>query len=225
MKKVLLLLSLLFVSFQEYSQSQLNASGGQVFLQDASGKYLTSNNYTDIDGNPYFPKEWVEGTVGLKDGKIIAYNALRLNTISGNLEFKFTDKAYDVINPMNEFTLETLKFRKGFEPFEKQNAETFYQVLYDGKQKLLCYRLGSIYLDSPYNSATKTKKFQLSETYYLQKADGKLHELKKNLKFFLILIGDKSMQLEEYCKKENIKLRSWNDAVRILEYSEGSVKQ
>ena len=225
MKKMLLLLSLLFVSFQEYSQSQLNASGGQVFLQDASGKYLTSNNYTDVDGNPYFPKEWVEGTVSLKAGKVIPYNALRLNTISGNLEFKFTDKAYDVINPMNEFTLETLKFRKGFEPIEKQNAETFYQVLYDGKQKLLCYRLGSIYLDSPYNSATKTKKFQLSETYYLQKADGKLHELKKNLKFFLLQIGDNSRQLEEYCKKENIKLRSWNDAVRILEHSEGSAKQ
>lgn len=224
MKKVLLLFSLLFVSFQEYSQSQLNA-GGQVFLQDSNGKLLISNNYTDVDGNPYFPKEWVEGTVSLKAGKVIAYNALRLNTITGNLEFKFTDKAYDVVNPMYEFTLETLKFRKGFEPFEKQNTETFYQVLYDGKQKLLCYRLGSIYLDSPYNSATKTKKFQLSESYYLQKADGKLHELKKNLKFFLLLLDDKSKQLEEYCKKENIKLRSWNDAVRILEYSEGSVKQ
>ena len=223
MKKVILLL-LLFVSLQGYTQGLSNA-GGQVFLQDSNGKLLTSNNYTDIDGNPYFPKEWVEGTVGLKDGKIIAYNALRLNTISGNLEFKFTDKAYDVINPMNEFTLETLKFRKGFEPIEKQNAETFYQVLYDGKQKLLCYRLGSIYLDSPYNSATKTKKFQLSETYYLQKADGKLHELKKNLKFFLLQIGDNSRQLEEYCKKENIKLRSWNDAVRILEHLEGSAKQ
>ena len=223
MKKVILLL-LLFVSLQGYTQGLSNA-GGQVFLQDSNGKLLTSNNYTDIDGNPYFPKEWVEGTVGLKDGKIIAYNALRLNTISGNLEFKFTDKAYDVINPMNEFTLETLKFRKGFEPIEKQNAETFYQVLYDGKQKLLCYRLGSIYLDSPYNSATKTKKFQLSETYYLQKADGKLHELKKNLKFFLLQIGDNSRQLEEYCKKENIKLRSWNDAVRILEHSDGSAKQ
>ena len=223
MKKVILLL-LLFVSLQGYTQGLSNA-GGQVFLQDSNGKLLTSNNYTDIDGNPYFPKEWVEGTVGLKDGKIIAYNALRLNTISGNLEFKFTDKAYDVINPMNEFTLETLKFRKGFKPIEKQNAETFYQVLYDGKQKLLCYRLGSIYLDSPYNSATKTKKFQLSETYYLQKADGKLHELKKNLKFFLLQIGDNSRQLEEYCKKENIKLRSWNDAVRILEHSEGSAKQ
>ena len=223
MKKVILLL-LLFVSLQGYTQGLSNA-GGQVFLQDSNGKLLTSNNYTDVDGNPYFPKEWVEGTVSLKGGKVLAYNALRLNTITGNLEFKFTDKAYDVINPMNEFTLETLKFRKGFEPFEKQNTETFYQVLYDGKQKLLCYRLGSIYLDSPYNSATKTKKFQLSETYYLQKADGKLHELKKNLKFFLLQIGDNSRQLEEYCKKENIKLRSWNDAVRILEHLEGSAKQ
>lgn len=224
MKKVILLLSLLFVSFKEFSQSQSNA-GGQVFLQDSNGKLLISNNYTDVDGNPYFPKEWVEGTVSLKAGKVIAYNALRLNTITGNLEFKFTDKAYDVINPMHEFTLGTLKFRNGFAPMERQNTETFYQVLYDGKQKLLCHRFGSIYLESPYNSATKTKKFELAETYYLQKADGKLYKLKKNLKALLFLIDDKSNQLEEYCKKENIKLKSWNDAVRILEYSEGLERQ
>ncbi len=218
MKKAMPFLLLLFISFIGYSQSQLNATG-QVFLQDASGKYITSNNYTEVDGNPYFPEEWVEGTVRLKTGKIIAYNALRLNTLTGNLEFKFTDKAYDVINPMSEFTLGTLKFRNGFAPLDKQNAETFYQVLHDGKQKLLCYRLGSIYVDSPYNSATKTKKFELQDTYYLQK-DGKLYELKKNLKFFLIVMGDNFNQLEEYCKKENIKLKSWNDAVKILEYSE-----
>lgn len=224
MKKATLFLSILFVSLRAYTQIQPNA-GGQVFLQDSNGKLLTSNNYIDVDGNPYFPKEWVEGTVGLKDGKVIAYNALRLNTITGNLEFKFTDKAYDVINPMKEFTLGTLKFRNGFAPMERQNTETYYQVLYDGKQKLLCYRFGSIYLESSYNSATKTKKFQLDEIYYLQKADGKLYELKKNLKSFLLLLDDKSKQLEEFCKKENIKLRSWNDAVRILEYSEGSVKQ
>ena len=224
MKKAILLLSILFISLQGYTQGLSNA-GGQTFLQDWNGKPIISNNFTDVDGNPYFPKEWVEGTVSLKTGKVIAYNALRLNTITGNLEFKFTDKAYDVINPMREFTLGTLKFRNGFAPMEKQNTETYYQVLHDGKQKLLCHRFGSIYLESTYNSATKTKKFQLDETYYLQKADGKLYELKKNLKSFLLLIGDKSNQLEEFCKRENIKLKSWNDAVRILEYSEGLEKQ
>ncbi len=217
--------SLLIIPFLGYSQSQLNGPTGQVFLQDASGKYITSNNYTDVDGNPYFPKEWVEGSITLKTGKSIFYNALRLNTISGNLEFKFTDKAYDVINPINEFTLGTMKFRNGFEPTEKQNTETFYQVLFDGKQKLLCHKLGSIYVDQPYNSATKTKKFELHESYFLQKTDGKLYEVKKNLKYFLIVLGDKSNQLEEYCKKENIKLRSWEDAVRVLEYADSLEKQ
>lgn len=225
MKKKLLILSMLFASSSGYSQSQLSGPSGQVFLQDASGKYITSNNYTDVDGNPYFPKDWTEGSITLKTGKNIAYNALRYNTISGNLEFKYTDKSYNVTNSINGFALGTMQFRNGFEPTEKQTAETFYQVLYDGKQKLLCHKLGSIYIDSPYNSATKTKKFQLDESYYLQKTDGKLYELKKNLKYFLIVLGDKSNQLEQYCRKENIKLRSWDDAVKVLEYAEGLEKQ
>jgi len=127
--------------------------------------------------------------VSLKAGKVIAYDALRLNTITGNLEFKFTDKAYDVINPMREFTLGTLKFRKGFEAFKKQTTETFYQVMYDGKQKLLCYRLGSIYLDSPYNSATKTKKFELDETYYLQKNRWKTVRIKEKPQIYSTFNG------------------------------------
>jgi hypothetical protein len=225
MKKKILFLSVLFASFSGYSQSQLSGPSGQVFLQDASGKYITSNNYTDVDGNPYFPKDWTEGSITLKTGKNIAYNSLRYNTISGNLEFKYTDKPYNVTNSINGFTLGTMQFRNGFEPTEKQTTETFYQVLYDGKQKLLCHKLGSIYIDSPYNSATKTKKFQLDESYYLQKTDGKLYEVKKNLKYFLIVLGDKSNQLEEYCKKENIKLKSWDDAVKVLEYAEGLEKQ
>jgi hypothetical protein len=226
MQKIFTVISLLFISFNNYSQSQsMSGNAGQEFLQDISGRYLTSNNYTDVDGNPYFPKNWIEGTVVLKTGKVINYNALRLNMLSGNLEFYYTDKAYDVINQINEFTLGTMKFRNGFEPTEKQNADSFYQVLYDGKQKLLCHRLGSIYIDAPYNSATKTKKFELHESYYLQKSDGKLHEVKKNLKYFLTVLGDKSSQLEEYCKKENIKLRSWDDAVKVLEYADSLEKQ
>lgn len=224
MQNKLLFLSMLFASIAGYSQTQLNTAG-QFFLQDVNGKFITSNNYTDVDGNPYFPKDWIEGSIILKTGKNIAYNALRYNTISGNLEFKYTDKPYDVTNPISGFTLGTMKFRNGFEPTEKQTNETFYQVLYDGKQKLLCHKLGSIYIDSPYNSATKTKTFQLRESYYLQKMDGKLYEVKKNLKYFLTVLGDKSNQLEEYCKKENIKLRSWEDAVKVLEYAEGLEKQ
>lgn len=222
MKTIFTVASLFFVIFKGHSQNPPNSS---TWLEDTNGKMLMSSNQFNVDGNPYFPKDWVKGSITLKTGKNIAYNALRYNTISENLEFKYTDKSYNVTNSMSGFTLGTIQFRNGFEPTEKQNHETFYQVLYDGKQKLLCHKSGSIYIDSPYNSATKTKKLDIIETYYLQKTDGKLYEVKKNLKYFLIVLGDKSTHLEEYCKKENIKLRSWDDAVKVLEYAEGLEKQ
>ena len=224
MKKLSVFTFLFFVIFKSNSQNP-NPANSSTWLEDTSGKMLMTSNYIDVDGNPYFPKEWVEGAITLKSGKKIAYNALRYNIITGNLEFNYTDKAYEVTNAMNEFTLGSMKFRNSFPMIEKQDKETYYQILYDGKQKLVCHRAANIYLEQAYNSATKTKKLDVIEAYYVQKADGKLYEVKKNLKYFLVVLGDKSNQLEEYCKKENIKLRSWDDAVKVLAFAEGLEKQ
>ena len=222
MKKLLILIPLFSLNFICQAQNPPNSS---TWLEDTNGKMLMSSNYTDVDGSPYLPKQWVEGAITLKTGKNIPYNQLRYNIITGNLEFNYTGKSYDVTNSMEGFTLGSMKFRNGFPSTEKQNAESYYQILHDGKQKLLCHRAANIYIEQAYNSATKTKKLDVIETYYLQKTDGKMYEVKKNLKFLLVMLDDKAKQTEEYCKRENIKLRSWDDAVRVLEYADGLEKQ
>lgn len=209
---------LFFTVLNCFSQNPPNSS---TWLEDASGRMLMSKNYVDVDGSPYFPNQWVEGSITLKTGKNVAYNALRYNLISGNLEFNYTGKAYDVINSMKEFSLGSMKFRNGFPSIEKQDSETYYQILFDGKQKLLCHRIANVFISQDYNSATKTKKLDINETYYLKKEDGKLYEVKKNPKFLLMMLDDKTKQTEEYCKRENIKLKSWEDAVKVLEYADG----
>lgn len=222
-KKIIYIFAItLLMTFEGYSQNPANSS---TWLEDTNGKIITSNNYTDVDGSPYFPTQWVGGTVTLKMGKVIPFVALRFNTISGNLEFQLNQKPYDVINPIREFTLGDMIFKNGFSVIGDNNADTFYQVIYDGKNKLLCKRESSIYIDQPYNSATKTKTIKLTETYYLSKNDGKIFQVKKNLKNLSMAFEDKTGQIEEYCKKENIKLRSWNDAVKILEYADRLEKQ
>ncbi|MEY4538434.1 MAG: hypothetical protein RLZZ306_191, partial [Bacteroidota bacterium] len=32
-------------------------------------------------------------------------------------------------------------------------------------------------------------------------------------------------QIEQYCKREDLKLRSWNDAVKVLEFADSLEKQ
>lgn len=224
MKKLLIVLSLLSVNLVCKAQNA-NPPNSSTWLEDTNGKIMRSNNYIDADGNAYFPKQWIDGSITLITGKVIAYDALRYNTLSKSLEFRLSDKAYDVINRINEFTLGSMVFKNGFKPIGEQDLESFYQVLYDGKQKLLCHRISSIYIDQPYNSATKTKKLDLVEKYYLQKSDGKMYEVKKNLRLLLALLDDNNKLLEEFCKKENIRLKSWDDASKVLAYSDGLEKQ
>jgi hypothetical protein len=213
--------SLLLVCFVGYSQG---LTIGSTWLQDTNGKPITTNNYVEMEGSPYFPNDWISGSVQLKSGTPFAYNALRYNTISGVLEFLLNDKPYEVINPMSEFTLGMMLFRKGFQPVNEQTPNSFYQVLYDGKQKLLCFRAGGIYTESSYNSTTKTKKITISEDYYVQKVDGKLYPVKKNLKNILTLMDGKTEEVNTYCQKENIKIKSWDDVSRVLEYVDGLSK-
>ena len=137
MKSMYIFAVLFLIIFRGYSQ---NPAISSTWLEDSNGKIILSNNYTDVDGSPYFPKDWIEGSITLKTGKSIAYNALRYNIITGNLEFNYIGKPYDVTNSMNEFVLGSMKFRNGFPSTEKQKTETYYQILYDGKQKLLCHR-------------------------------------------------------------------------------------
>lgn len=213
---------LFFIVFMGHSQNPPNSS---TWLEDSNGKMLLSGNYTDVDGNPYFPQKWVNGSITLKSGKKIAYNELRYNLITGNVEFNYAGKAYEVTNVMNEFKLDSMKFRNGFALTGKQNAETYYQVLYDGKQKLLCYRNANTYITQDYNSATKMKKLDMGEFYYLQKTDGKLYEIKRNLKSVLTLLDDKTKQTEAYCKQQNLKLKSWDDVIKVLEYTDNKLQE
>ena len=223
MKKTLIIVLFLLVNVVCKAQNA-NPPNSSTWLEDTNGKLIRSNNYVDVDANPYFPKKWTNGSVTLMSGKAIYYDALRYNTLSKNLEFQVADKAYEVMNKINEFKLGDVVFKNGFKPVNEQNEESFYQVLYDGKQKLLCHRTSSIYIDQPYNSATKTKKIDSVEKYYLQKSDGKMYEVKKNLRLLLALMGDSNKILEEFCKKENIRLKSWDDASKILAYADGLEK-
>ncbi len=223
MKKALTILSLLVSNYICNAQSDFDVN--TTLENIVNGKFVGSKKYVDLEGSPYFPNQWVSGTVTLKAGKVISLPLLRLNTLNGSLEFQANDKPYDVVNSIKEFTLGSVIFQNGFEPIGENNAETFYQILYDGKNKLLCKHESKIRVEQPYNSASKISKVVNSKTYFLSKNDGKMYEVKKNVKKFSVAFKNQTSQIEEYCKRENIKLRSWNDAVKVLEYADSLEKQ
>ncbi len=215
MKKILFVILILCKVLSVNAQG-INASGN--FLQDVNGKPVLSNNSVEIEGNPYFPEEWAAGSIKLKNGANVNYNALRLNTATGALEFLRNDQPFVVTNAFDEFTIFNVTFRKGFPSVDSQTNNTFYEVLYDGKVKLLCYKNSVMYEEKPYNSATKTKKFLHNTYYYILKADGTMAKAKKDKKAILAILNDKSAQIEEYLKKEKIK--EWSDVANTLAYYE-----
>jgi hypothetical protein len=223
MKKLFIILSLLSLNF--FSDAQSDFEQNTTLENLVNGKFMGSKKYTDVEGSPYFPTQWVSGTVTLKAGKIYSLPFLRLNTMNGSLEFQANDKPYDVVNSIREFTLGSMIFKNGFESIGGNDSETFYEVIYDGKNKLLCKHESTIRTEQPYNSASKVSTFVSKQTYFLSKNDGKMYEVKKNLKNLLMAFNSQTSQIEQYCKREDLKLRSWNDAVKVLEFADSLEKQ
>ena len=223
MKKAFTILS--FLVFNHFCEAQSDFEQNTTLENLVNGRFMGSKKYTDIEGSPYFPTQWVSGTVTLKAGKVISLPLLRLNTMNGSIEFQANDKPYDVVNSVSEFTLGSMMFKNGFEPIGGNDSETFYEVIYDGKNKLLCKHESTIRTEQPYNSASKISTFVSKETYFLSKNNGKMYEVKKNVKNFSMALNKQTSQIEEYCKKENIKLKSWNDAVKVLEYADSLERQ
>jgi hypothetical protein len=217
MKKTFYIFALLYIGFHGYSQDY---SLGTNFIKDAGGNIVAPNAYMEINGNLYFPETWVKGAVQMKAGKIVRFDAIRFNTVNQLLEFKVEDIIYNLPYVINEFTLDSMVFRNGLPNVDNQDAYSFYQILYDGKQKIVCYRHGVLMNQDTYNSATKTKKVDSIQQYYLLKEDGKMYSLKKNPKNLLPLISDKASEINAFCEREHINLKKWKDAVKVLAYTE-----
>lgn len=217
MKKILYIIAFLLISFHNYSQDY---ALGNNFVKDVGGNIVAPSEYVEINGNLYFPETWVKGTARMKTGKTIVFEALRFNTVNQLLEFKLEDVIYNLPYVINEFTLDSVLFRNGLPQVDNQDAYSFYQILYDGKQKIVCYRHGVMMNQDTYNSATKTKKVDSIQQYYLLKEDGKMYSLKKNPKNLLPFLSDKSSEINAFCEREHINLKKWKDAVRILAYTE-----
>ncbi len=107
-------------------------------------------------------------------------------------------------------------FKNGFKNPNWPNDLSFYQILYDGKTKLLkhishtlrdCYEYGGIYRQC----------FKKQEKVYLQVNNGSLVQIDKEPEKIWELLTDVS-DTKDFATKQKLKLKRWNDVAKILEY-------
>lgn len=198
----------------------LRAQSSSFLADNVTGNLYKPPGATDIEGSRFLFEEWSPGIIKMKDGYKAEKFVLKFDFMSNELLFQHDGQTLVVVNPVKEFILTPIpggkiyQFRKGFSPIEKNDGETFYQVLQDGDVMLLKHTAKYIKERTEYNKAGVIKEYATTVTYYVAKADGSITKIKRDRESLVAAIGDG--KLLAWAEKKKNRGRSDEEMVEIV---------
>ncbi|MCR8560018.1 hypothetical protein KXD93_20365 [Mucilaginibacter sp. BJC16-A38] len=195
------------------------------FRYDRQGRPINELSYTDIEGDPYLATDWATGTVTLQNGKNVGAT-LKFDIYADRLLFQGKNsETLEFIDKLTGFTLNItnteisnispLVFANNFPAVDKQTENSWYQVIADGKVKLLKYYGKQTSESRAFNSATNVKTFVPFQFYYLFR-NNQMIKTSLNKKSILKAFDDYGLQTEAYLKSNNINFKSDVDLQKLF---------
>ncbi len=227
MKTPQIILTSLLFALTLGSSFSTNAQGIQN-LTDISGTVMKTNTYSEIKGSPFLTENWAQGNVKFVNGRVLTNIALKYDQVKDELLFKGKDnEEYYFSDLISEFDISYAKtqgevkqrFINGFTPSKNLTEKSFYEVLVDGKVRLLKRSNKTITETKEYNAATSVKEINENVAYYIGKA-GDATPLKKNdIKTVASLIdAQKSAAIIDYANKNNVNPKTEIGLRQIVNY-------
>lgn len=202
-------------------------TGGRIFLKDVNGVDIRTAAASIDNANYLFHPDYLRARLYTKEGKLLGDVKYKLLLQDSRLFYLGSDGSdMEVISPIIrvEFDMPNgtvTVFEKGFQPVGNLTENNFYQVLTDGKAKLL--------LDTKFVTETK----QVYGTGAVTSTDKILNyygvvgnEIVKLTKpeDALKLMDDKYDAINEFLKKEKIKFKKQSDLQNLFNYYNQLVK-
>jgi hypothetical protein len=198
------------------------------YLKDPTGKEYMLQSYMEVEGSPFFISNWAPGSVTLLNGQTNTM-LLKYDLVGDELLFrnKSDSSVMSFVDPVKSFSfnealteesdLTPLVFSNGYPAVDKQTPASFYQVIADGKIKLLKHYKKIIRVDKAFNSATAVKTFFLSVEYYLF-VNSQITKIKPSQKTVLAVLVDKADQLQKYLKNNPVNYKSDAALAKLFSY-------
>lgn len=201
-----LLALLVFCALQSSAQDQVNTD---------------KDPYAGVKGHPYLVDEWMKGTIKFNSGRVLDQFKLKFDIARNVLLLQYQGSAFTAEAKVIAFTMYTkskkgadsIVFRRGFPQFEENAADVFYHVLCDGNTKLLKYPKKVISEEKKLLAATN-RSFEQQVSFYLFK-DGVMVRISED-KPLLSALSDKSEELKKFVAEKELKLRSEEDYLLVV---------
>lgn len=197
-------------------------SANAISIQSNNLKYkLTGSQYyfsETLYGTVYFNEDWEKGSVLLKNGDRIDNVYLKLNTFSEELIVfnertgaimildNFIIDEFEINSASNSYKL----FRKIY--FDKYpKGEHYYNVIYDGKIKLLIWHVTSEVKTSVYTDGhgfLRDSEFKQEQIYFLVFPDGNIVKMANKRRAFIHVLPEQKKAIRKLFRKNNIHFGS-----------------
>ncbi|MFT3824457.1 MAG: hypothetical protein QM731_11075 [Chitinophagaceae bacterium] len=183
------------------------------------------NTHEEISysGNPYVLKDWVDGVVRFSGDRVITQPKLRFNVMRNQLMLQFKGSTFAAEAKVIEFILyqkhgkntDSMIFRKGYPPVDEQNAETYYQVLLNGKSVLLKLYMKKIMEEKQLVGGNIYRRLEDDEAYYLLK-DSVMTLLPKDRAKVAEKFADRSEAISQFIAAQQLKMRTDEDFIAVV---------
>lgn len=203
-----------------------NAFASNITITDREGRPF-ANNYSDVEGSPFFIDYYCPAFLGLNKGK--EYQNIKTKLNLNTHEVLLIDSIYKEVIAIDGLVkniflidssgtkLKTYKFRSGYPPVDKNSSNQFYQVLSDGRLQLLKFIKKDIVERKDVMSGEVRKEFVLHEDYFAF-SNGEIKRLKKDKEYIEDLMKDKEEKIREYQKEKKVNFKSISDLVSLFDY-------
>lgn len=220
MKTLLLYVLLAALSFNAYSQASLSYDSESIRL---TGNIHETTTYDEVSGSPYLFKEFTTSNVYFKSGNKPVEYLINYNAYKDQVEFIENDNTYAIVNTNKVNKIEIDKQTFVYSQYHNYNdiKEGYFVELVSDYISL--YRREIIITISTNKSAaysdtdTKDNKFVKDKPLYYISVYGEPLRLIKNKKKLRQLFFNHPA-LDEFMKKEKIKLHSEEDLIKLVTF-------
>jgi len=185
---------------------------------------MGENTYKNVEGSPFMEKEFREGRIQLKDGKLFN-GKLRYDMYAGEMQFLAKEIIYAIAFPedIEYIEIENVKFIYSpylLTPSGTNPKEFYFIVLMDGDNKLLA-KQKVLLLDAvpakPYVDTKPAQFTKKNDSYYIKKKNLPAVKI-SNRKSLISILEDKEAEVLDFIKREKISHKNPEDLKKLVEH-------
>jgi hypothetical protein len=206
----------------------MSFSGG--FMTDSQGNIIKSGAGNNMpEGTPYLTEEWRKGHVIITGVRGFDLQRVRFNIVQNRLEYEYRGNTYEPMVSYRQFSINDMgddgnviirNFKADFPAIDAQNQDTFYEVLYDGKVKLLRHYFVRINDYAEPLTMTKIKRFTKVVSLYIYDPQKQTFiKIPKKREALLSVFESKKEAITKFMKDAKIwKIIDENTFARVCAY-------